>query len=57
MFNNIYILKLEDKKNIKKLIKYHIYFENIIYEKKSCYIYVDYYNYCKVLKYKKLFNI
>lgn len=57
MFNNIYILKLENKKNIKKLIKYHIYFENIIYKEKSCYIYVDYYNYCKVLKYKKVFNI
>lgn len=57
MFNSIYIFKVEDKKNIKKLIKYHIYFENIVYDNKSCYIYVDYYNYCKVLKYKKLFNI
>ena len=57
MFNSIYIFKIEDKKNIKKLIKYHIYFENIVYDNKSCYIYVDYYNYCKVLKYKKLFNI
>jgi len=57
MFNSIYIFKVEDKKNIKKLIKYHIYFENIVYNNKSCYIYVDYYNYCKVLKYKKLFNI
>lgn len=57
MFNNIYIFKVEDKKNIKKLIKYHIYFENIIYEKQSCYVYVDYYNYCKILKYIKIFNI
>ena len=57
MFNSIYIFKVGDKKNIKKLIKYHICFENIVYDNKSCYIYVDYYNYCKVLKYKKLFNI
>lgn len=57
MFNSIYIFKIEDKKNIKKLIKYHIYFENIVYDNKNCYIYVDYYNYCKVLKYKNLFNI
>lgn len=57
MLNNLYIFKIEDKKNIKKLIKYHIYFENIFYQDKSCYIYVDYYNYCKILKYKKLFNI
>ena len=57
MLNNIYIFKVGDKKNIRKLIKYHIYFENIVYEGSSCYIYVDYYNYCKVLKYKKIFNI
>lgn len=57
MFNNIYILRIIDKKNIRKLIKYNIYFENIIYQKDCCYLYVDYYNYCKILKYKRLFDI
>lgn len=57
MVNNIYILKINDKRIIKKLVKYQIYFEKIIYKKEFCYIYVDYYNYCKILKYQKIYHI
>lgn len=57
MFKNIYVLKLESKKILKKLIKYGIYFEKIDYFKDYILISVDYLNYVNVLKYKKIFNI
>lgn len=57
MLKNIYVLQIENKKILKKLIKYQIYFEKIIYKDNYILIEVDYHNYCNVLKYKKLFNI
>lgn len=57
MLKNIYVLQIENKKVLKKLIKYKIYFEKIIYKENYILIEVDYINYCNILKYKKLFNI
>ena len=57
MLRNIYILKIGNKKILKKLIKYKVYFEKITYKEDYILIEVDYYNYCNVLKYKKIFDI
>lgn len=57
MFDSIYVLKIKDQKILKKLLKNHIYIEKIIYDKLGCFIYVDYDNYCKIIKYKKIFEI
>ena len=57
MLKNIYVLQIENKKILKKLIKYKIYFEKVIYYDDYILVEVDYINYCNVIKYKKLFNI
>lgn len=57
MLKNIYILKIDNKKILKKIIKYKINIENIIYKEKYIIIYLDYYNYLNIQKYFKLFNI
>ena len=57
MLKNIYVLQIENKKILKKLIKYQIYFEKITYYNNEILVEVDYLNYCNILKYKKLFNI
>lgn len=57
MLKNIYVLKIDNKKILKKLIKYKIYFEKIIYKDGYILIEVDYYNYCHILKFKKVFEI
>lgn len=57
MLKNIYVLQIADKKILKKLIKYHIYFESVIYQDNCILIEVDYVNYCNILKYSKIFNI
>lgn len=57
MLKNIYVLQIENKKVLKKLIHYKIYFEKIKYQDNFLIVEVDYENYCNLLKYKKLFNI
>ena len=52
-----YILKLENQKNINRLLKYHVNFIKIEYQGKSSFLYVDYQNYQKLLKYFKLYDI
>lgn len=57
MFNNIYVLKINNKKILNKLIKYNVYFLNIDFKDNNYYVDVDYYNYNKILKYKKIYEI
>ncbi len=57
MNKTIYVLKLENPKNIEKLIKYHVYFIKIKYTKDTCFLYVDEENYLKIQKYFGIFNI
>ena len=53
---NIYIIKIKDK-YFKRLIKYHIYFENIKKEKDDYILEVSEDNYQKLLKFKKIYKI
>ena len=52
-----YILKLNNKRNINKLIKYHIHFIKIKYQSDICFLYVDEDNYQKLVKYFNIYNI
>ena len=52
-----YILKLQDIKNIQKLLKYQVKFKKIKYCSNYCLLYVDENNYEKIYKYFKLYDI
>ena len=53
---NIYIVKI-DEKYFNKIIKYHIYILNIKKRKHYYLLYLDFNNYEKLLKFKKIYNI
>ena len=53
---NIYIIKL-DEKYFSKLLKYHIYINKIKKRKGYYLLYLDYDNYQKLLKFKKIYQI
>ena len=53
----IYILKLSDVKYLNRLIQNKIKFQKIIYQKKSCLLYVDKENYDKLNKYLEIYDI
>ena len=57
MLKNIYVLQIGNKKVLKKLIKYKIYFKKVSYYDDYILVEVDYINYCNILKYKKIFDI
>lgn len=57
MLKNIYVFRIENQKVLKKLIKYKIYLEKVVYYDDYLLIEVDYINYCNLLKYKKILNI
>ena len=57
MFNNIYILKIKDKKILNKLIRWKVYFKKIKYYNNYIIGYVDYDNYLKINKYIKIYDI
>lgn len=52
-----YILKLDNKKYLNRLLKYHVYFLKIEYQNDTCFLYVDSVNYNKLIKYFDLYNI
>lgn len=52
-----YILKMENKNNINKLIKYHVRFMKIKYMNDTCFLYVDEENYSKLLKFFDIYQI
>ena len=52
-----YILKLENKKNLNRLLKYHIKFTKIKYKNNTCFLYVEEKDYQKLLKYFNLYGI
>ena len=53
----IYVLKLANKKNINRLLRYHIYFTKVEYQNNNCFLYVDSENYEKIVKYLDLYDI
>ena len=52
-----YILKLDDKKNLNRLLKYNVKFIKIKYQDNSCFLYVNESDYQKLIKYFKLYNL
>ena len=52
-----YILKLANKKNITRLLKYHIKFIKIKYKDDTCFLYVSEKDYQKLTKYFNLYDI
>ena len=52
-----YILKIKDKNNINKLLKYHINIKKIKYYQNSCLLYVSEEDYQKLIKYFQLYDI
>ena len=52
-----YILKLENKKYLNNLLKYNVYFYKIKYQGDICFLYVNYENYNKLIKYKDIYGI
>ena len=52
-----YILKLENKKYLNNLLKYNVYFYKIKYQGDICFLYVNYDNYIKLIKYKDIYGI
>ncbi len=54
--NNIYIVKIS-KKHFSNILKYHIYANKIKEMADSYLLYLDYDNYQKILKFKKIYNI
>ena len=52
-----YILKLNNKKYLNNLLKYHVKFLKIEYQNDICFLYVDEDNYRKIVKYFDLYDI
>ena len=52
-----YVLKLDDKKNLNRLLKYNVKFIKIKYQDNSCFLYVNESDYQKLIKYFKLYNL
>lgn len=52
-----YILKLSNKKYLNRLINYNVYFIKIKYQKDICFLYVNYDNYKKLIKYQDIYDI
>ena len=57
MFKTIYVLKLNNRKYLERLIKYHIHFIKIKYQHNVCFLYVDDDNFKKISKYFKIYDI
>lgn len=53
---NIYIVKIEEK-NFQKILKYHIYIDRIKKQKDYYLLYLDFDNFQKLEKFKKIYNI
>ena len=53
---NTYIVKIEEK-YFKRIIKYHIYCKKIKKDNNNYILYLDYDNYQKLLKFKKIYNL
>ena len=51
-----YILKINSK-YLNKLLKYNVSFYKIKYQKDICFLYVNYNDYCKLIKYKDIYGI
>ena len=52
-----YILKLENKNYLKNLLNYNVHFIKIKYHQDICFLYVNYHDYCKIIRYKDLYGI
>lgn len=52
-----YILKLEDVKNLNRLLKYQVRFIKIKYQNNSCFLYVNENDYQKLIKFFDLYNL
>ena len=52
-----YILKLSNRKYLNRLLKYQVKFIKIKYQNDICFLYVDYDNYCKLIKYHDIYGI
>ena len=52
-----YVLKINNKKNIQRLVNYNVQFLKIKYQDDICFLYVDKNNYHKLIKYKDIYGI
>ena len=52
-----YILKLNNKKYLNRLLKYQVHFIKIKYHQDICFLYVNYHDYNILIKYKDIYGI
>ena len=52
-----YILKLDNKKYLNRLLRYQVHFYKIKYQQDICFLYVNYDDYKKLIKYQDLYGI
>lgn len=52
-----YILKLNNKKNLNRLVKYHVNFIKIKYQNDICFLYVNFNDYKTLIRYKDLYGL
>ena len=52
-----YIIKLSNKKYLKRLLNYKVHFYKIKYQKDICFLYVNYDDYKKLIKYKDIYGL
>ena len=52
-----YVIKLSNKKYLKRLLKYHVHFYKIKYQKDICFLYVNYDDYKVLIKYKDIYGL
>ena len=57
MFQTTYVVKLSNPKYLNHLIKYHIYFKKIKYQKDLCFLYVDEENFKKLEHFWKVYDL
>ena len=53
----IYVIKLNNKKYLNRLLKYGIKFYKIKYQNDICFLYVNFIDYCKLIKYKDIYGL
>ena len=52
-----YIIKLSNKKYLKRLLNYKVHFYKIKYQKDICFLYVNYNDYKELIKYKEIYGL
>ena len=52
-----YIIKLNNKKYLNRLLKYQVHFSKIQYHNDICFLYVNYNDYQKLIRYKDIYGL